>query len=80
MIRIQSDGQTGYGTRVTTADGQPIPGVQSIDIQMGLDSLTTAKMRIIVGAVDVMAHPLLDLDTIKEAAQAHGFVLVPENV
>ena len=77
MIRIKCKGGTSHGAQITTADGQPIRGVSDLSLRMSPNDLVRADLEIIVGAVDVLAHPLLGLETVEAAAAAHGFRLVP---
>ena len=76
MIRIKCEGGSAYGAKITTADGQPISGVADLTLRMSPDDLVRAEVEIHVGFVDVMAHPLLGLETVEAAAAAHGFRLV----
>lgn len=78
MIRIvmPPSGKTGIGTKVTTPDGAEIEGITSIDISLRPDSLVTAKVEVLTAGIDLPAHPLLGLETVRAAADAYGFVLV----
>ena len=62
--------------QITTADGQPISGVSALTLSMSANGRAEAALEIAVGAVDVRAHPLLGLDTIRAAAALHGYRLV----
>jgi hypothetical protein len=75
-IQIKAPGERGQAD-VRTADGQPVLGVTECDISLRPGELATARLEIMVGAVDVEAHPLLGLETLTEAAAAHGYRLVP---
>ncbi len=75
-IRIRKAGGSVGPVVIETADGQPIGGVMDVDISLRPMEFVTAHLRIMVGAVDVEAHPLLDLETITDAAAAHGYRLV----
>ena len=76
MIRIKSNGPIGVGAEITTEDGTPVQGVRSVNLRLAPDELVTADMEVIVGQVDVTAHPLLGLETLRDAAAAHGYALV----
>ena len=76
MIRIKCEGGTSHGAKITTADGQPISGVSDLTLRMAPDDLVRAELEIIVGAVDVLAHPLLGPETLETAAAAHGYRVV----
>lgn len=78
MVRIKCEGLKPWGARITTGDGTPIEGVRSLDIRMHVNDIVTAQIEVNVSAVDVMAHPLLGLDTLEAAAAAHGFKLIPK--
>ena len=76
MIRIKCDGGVSQAAQITTEDGTEIRGIRSLNLRMEPNSVVTADMEVIVGQVDVTAHPLLGLETLKEAAAAHGYALV----
>jgi len=77
MIRIKCESGTSIGAQITTASGDPISGVSEVNLRILPYDLVRAEIEINVNAVDVLAHPLLGLDTIEAAALAHGFKLVP---
>lgn len=70
--------QPGFGTKVFAADGVQIPFVSSINISIEPNSVITAEIGVYVGKCDIYAHPLLTLDSLKEAAAQHGYVLTPK--
>lgn len=69
-------GGLGFGTRVETEDGVAIPLVTRITVTLAPDERITAEMEVAVNLAEVTAHPLLGLDTVREAAAAHGYELV----
>lgn len=77
MVRITSGGGLGAGTQVTTSDGIPVEGVARVELDIAPDRLVVARIGLCVSSVDVIAHPLLTLETLREAAAAYGYVLVP---
>jgi len=76
MIRIKSEPGSLLGPEISTMDGQPIDGVTHMSVRFAPVDIVRAEIEIFVGAVDVTAHPLLTLETIKSAAAAHGYRLV----
>lgn len=78
MIRIKSEGGNAAITEITTEDGAPIDGIKSVSVSFDAEKMVTAEVFVMVGRVDVMAHPLLGLDTLQEAAAVHGYKLVPD--
>lgn len=79
MIRIKCTGAETHGVEVTTQDGAPIDGVRDIKLRMAVNDVVRAEIEVVVGHVDVLAHPLLGLETIAAAAAAHGYKLVEED-
>lgn len=80
MLRIKSDGMTGRGAKITTADGSEVPGVTSCDISLKPDMKTFATLDIMLASVDVLAHPLLGLETVRAAAKFYGYELVQDSL
>lgn len=78
MIRIETTDSMSNRAKITTENGQAVEGVYAVNIKMEPQSVTVAEIAIRVSAVDVLAHPLLSLETVREAAAAHGFILTPE--
>lgn len=78
-VRIESQGGTGHGTVLKTAEGGKIDGVRSIDVRFRPNEMVEATVGIFVGHVDVDAHPLLDEETLRESAEALGYELVKNN-
>jgi len=76
MIRIKSGGPLSHSVTATLADGTPISGITQIDIRIAPNDIVRAEVEIMVEAVDVEAHPLLTLETLRQAAAAHGYNLV----
>lgn len=73
--------KTGQGTKFFNADGVEVEDVSRCVITIAPDEVLQAELRIAVGQVkDVCAHPLLDLETVKAAAERHGFVLIEQVV
>lgn len=63
-------------TKVTMADGSAIPGVLSVTISpMNAGAVVKAEISLLIGQCDIHAHPLLSLESLKEAAEAHGYRL-----
>ena len=83
MIRITTppsqDGKAriGWGTKITTAEGLPIDGIRTCAIRIEPTSIVTAEIEINVTGLDIEAHPLLGLDTLKAAAAQYGYRLEP---
>lgn len=80
MIRIVTPptGTTGHGTRITTPDGTEIEGITGIDISLRPNAIVMAKVEVMMAGLDLTAHPLLGLETVRAAADAYGFALVPK--
>jgi hypothetical protein len=80
VIKTAPSGEfkTSVGTTVETLDGQPIEGVTSINISIEPNSMVTAELNVYIGGCDITAHPLLSLDSVREAAAWHGYVLTPK--
>lgn len=83
MIRITTppspDGKAriGWRTNITTAEGLPIDGIRTCAIRIEPNSIVTAEIEVNVTGLDIEAHPLLGLDTVRDAAAHHGYRLVP---
>lgn len=77
MIRIISTGDKADGTLIETQDGSLITGVTSIHIEILPYSVVIATLSIHTQAVDIEAHPLLTLPTLRAAAAHYGFELRP---
>lgn len=76
MIMIQSEGGHSSTTKVTTEHGNPITGITSMTLSFEPQAITYATIEVAVKGLDVMAHPLLGLETVEAAAKAHGYRLV----
>ena len=76
-IKIDCSELMTHGAKVTTMDGVEIPGVMSVGIKMVPGDIVRAEIGVAVEFVDVVAHPLLDLESVVQAARVHGFRLVP---
>jgi hypothetical protein len=76
-IRITNTTALPWDTEVTMPDGYKVPGVSRIALNIGDDRILKATIDMRVAALDVHAHPLLGLETVREAAAAHGYRLVP---
>lgn len=70
---------TAHGTKVYADDGTEITGVLRISISpLDVSSIVTAEIELCISKLDVTAHPLLDLKSLREAAEIHGYRLVPK--
>lgn len=65
------------GTRFLLDDGRELDGVISCDVRFRVDEPITATIQIEVTPESLEANPLLGLETLREAAEARGFKLVP---
>jgi sporulation protein YlmC with PRC-barrel domain len=75
MIRIKS--RSGLiGATVETEDGVPIGGITELKISIQAGDITRAVVDIHPGSFDVLAHPLLSLESVKHAAAVYGYALV----
>jgi hypothetical protein len=78
LVRIITpENGIGWGTKIFTADGQEIPGVTHVQISIETNLMTTAEISVAVGDCDIHAHPLLSLESLRDAAALHGFILTP---
>lgn len=74
-IKIPRDGQV-FPATVTLADGTAVPNVVSVTIDpIMADNMVKANIELFISG-DITAHPLLGLDTLREAAAHYGFALV----
>jgi hypothetical protein len=79
MIRIVTPASgIDCGTKILAEDGSNISGVTAVDIAIRPNDAVTATLEIYTAGLDIHAHPLLGLETVRAAAEAHGFVLVPK--
>ncbi len=77
-VRIVSEGGIGFGTRVLLEDGTEVPGVTAVALgPITPDAVTTAEISLAFVGLDVAAHPLLSLESLREAAAHHGLRLEP---
>lgn len=77
MIRIiKAEAGVGIGTKVSTEGGADIEGITELTISIRPDDLVTATVEVMVADLDVAAHPLLGLDSLRAAAKAYGYTLV----
>lgn len=74
-VRITSEAGIGVA-RVVMDDGHIVPGITRIGITIAPDDLVHAEISLLIGGCDITAHPLLSLESLREAAEAHGFDLV----
>lgn len=75
MIRIKSSSMLPQDVKITTDAGETVEGVTKVTIAMNPGKVNKAEVDILVSEVDVMAHPLLSLETIKRAAAEYGYKL-----
>lgn len=68
----------GGSVRVLAEGGAAIEGVRSVDVRIRPGDIVQAEVSLLVGGLDVHAHPLLSLETVKAAAAAHGYRLVED--
>lgn len=67
---------TGIGTRVLMPDGSEVPEVARIEVTIAPDQPIIARIGVHCAFANFKAHPLLDLETLRESAAHHGFDLV----
>jgi hypothetical protein len=70
---------TGVGTQVLMPDGTPIPDISRINLTIAADEVLVANIEVAVAFTDIHAHPLLGIETLVEAAKAHGYRLVEDS-
>lgn len=75
-VRIVSDGKQ---TKVFLQDGTEVKGITKLRFDP-IDGPWPASVEITIwmAELDVMAHPLLSLATVRQAAHAHGYSLAWE--
>lgn len=71
-----TDARLGCGYRIEAEDGSEIPYVTSCTIRIVPNDIVRAEIEVLVSPEVIKAHPLLGLDTVREAARLHGFDLV----
>jgi hypothetical protein len=74
-ISTPNGASAGHSAQITTEDGHPIDGVLAVRINMLPNSVITADVTLAVHLCDIKAHPLLSLETVREAAARHGYDL-----
>lgn len=74
-VRIICEAGVGVA-RVVMDDGRDVPMVTRIGITITPDDLVHAEISLMIGGCDITAHPLLSLESLREAAAAHGLDLV----
>lgn len=76
---VHSNGKPmiGLGTKIIDDTGAEVPGVTRCTLFIEPETILHAELDIMVGEVDVEAHPLLSLETLTEAADHYGYRLVP---
>ena len=78
LVRIVTpDSGIGWGTKIFMHDGQEIQGVTQVQINIETELMSTAEISVAVGGCDIHAHPLLSLESLREAAALHGYTLMP---
>ncbi len=76
LVRIVSDG-TFFGSRVELLSGEALAGISHVSISMGPGLHPRACFEITPKMIDILAHPLLELETVRASAALYGFALVP---
>lgn len=77
IVPPQVSGLTlGQGAKVFTASGAEINGISSLTISIVPDDFITATVEVAVAFEEITAHVLLGLDSVRMAADAHGYDLV----
>ena len=62
-------------TKVTTEDGVQIKDISEINIKYRADSIVMAELHMYVSPGTIETNAILSLDSVKEAADHHGYVL-----
>lgn len=77
LVRIVTpENGTTLGTKVFTADGSEIKNILAIEIKPMLpNGVVSAEITVCVNLCDIHAHPLLSLESLRAAAEAHGYRL-----
>lgn len=76
---IGSGPEAGFGTRVEMPDGTAIPWVRKVTIHpLESDRAIVAEIELCVSLANIHAVPLLALDSVRDAADAHGYRLEPK--
>ena len=76
-VKITSDGM-GIGTRVTTMDGMPIPGIVSLDIKpIRAGEANTVELEVFLPVLDVEAWAFMSFESCCEVAAHYGYRMVP---
>lgn len=78
-VRITSGAGVGVA-RVVMDDGRDVPMVTRIGITITPDDLVRAEISLLIGGCDIIAHPLLSLESLREAADVYGFALVRREI
>lgn len=68
---------TGNTVRVYTEDNAEIKNVTEIDVRYRVDEVVIAKISVCVNQEEILANPILSLNSLKEAAFYYGLELVP---
>jgi hypothetical protein len=77
-VRITNDGLSTHTLKIKDEAGNDIPGVVTLALgPVGYGDKMTATVELLVGKIDVLAHPLLGLETLKASAEALGYRLEP---
>lgn len=78
IVTPQGGVPTAMGTKIFLPDGTEVPCVTKITINpLEASQSITAVIEVAVSLADIHAHPLLGLESLREAAAAHGFTLTP---
>lgn len=75
MINIKTQGATTNHIEITDQDGKQITDVRGLRLSLSRNSLVIAEVDLCVGKLDMQAHPLLSIETLKASAEYHGLVL-----
>ena len=76
LVRVVSDGSFA-GSRIEDAAGGQIDGVTGAVVTIADGKPPRVALEVRVSGLDILAHPLLGLETLKASAAVHGFALVP---
>lgn len=67
----------GRDVKVFTKDGAQITGITGLSVTYAIDDVVRASIDLLVTPQTIQAHAMLSLETVKEAARLHGYVLTP---
>lgn len=55
MVRIVCESASGFEAKITLEDGTLIPFVTGVEISVSADAVTTCKLNLVPGEIDVLA-------------------------